>query len=133
MKTVHCALAILLLSSSLVLCAAAADAPAATPQPVSPMLAEITAAMTASQAAVAELSRGLSGAADQAAVLEVQREIARLKQEARLETFRIQMRYAAVEGRTEAAARLERLLSDLTSPRAADIPQRPAPASAGGR
>jgi hypothetical protein len=133
MKTVHCVLAILLLNASLVLCAAAADAPVATPRPVSPMMAEITTAVTASQAAVAELSRGLATAVDQEAVLAIQRESARLKQEARLETFRIQMRYAAAEGRTEAVTRLERLLSDLTTPRAAGIPQRPAPATAGGR
>lgn len=133
MKTCRCLAWFLLLTTVSVGFAVASEAPAPAPGPVSPLMTELLAAQSASQAAVAELSRSLAETTDQAGILAIQHEIARLKDAARLETFRIQLRYARAEGRIEAVDQLERLLEQLTTPRAAGTPTRPAPADAGSR
>lgn len=135
MKSLPIILALMLLTISPVLGASTADATAPTPaeRPMSPMMAEIVAAVDASHLAVAELSREIAQTTDQGEVLALQREVSRLKNEMRLETLRIQLRYAEAEGRTEAVATLERLLAGPTAARAGDRPVRPAPATAGRR
>ena len=135
MKTLLPVLAVLLLAVSPVLGAPAADATAPTPaeRTVCSMMAEIAAAVDASHQAVAELSREIARTTDQGEALALQREVMRLKDEMRLETIRIQLRYAEAEGRTEAVATLERLLAGPTPPRAVDLAARPAPATAGRR
>lgn len=136
MKTIQIVLVTLLVVSAVVSAAPQENstAPSALPsRPLSPMMTEITAAMEVSQAAVAELTRGLDHASSVDEVMAIQREVTRLKFEARLETFRIQLRYAVAEGRTEHVVKLESLLEAMTSPRSVGVPMVREPAVAGGR
>lgn len=132
MKTMLIATAILL--AVLAGLAAAADGPApVTPtaiRPVSPMMQEINAIQDASHLAVAELSRSMASVTGTEKILEVQREIGRIKAEARLETMRVQLRYAVAEGHDEAAAKLEALIAQMTTPQPTAIQTRPAPVPA---
>jgi hypothetical protein len=113
--------------------AVAADVPPRPTPSSSPMVQEIKAQLDASRAAVAELTRSLATARGQAAVLDLQREITRIKTESRIEICRIQLRYAIAEGHAETAAKLEQVIADLVAPQSRRTPTRPAPASAGKR
>lgn len=100
---------------------------AAEPRPVPSMMQEINDSMAASREAIAALSANLAPNSGPQEILAAQREITRIKQEARLDLFRIQLRYAIAEGRTEAVAELKEVITELTTPQPVAVPARPAP------
>lgn len=136
MKTIQFVIAVLVIAAVPAFAGpleTAAPPPVPAPRQQTPMMAELSAAMDASRDAVAELSRGLEHAANTDEIMALQREITRIKDEARIETFRIQLRYAVAEHRSEDAARLESLITALNSQPEAATPVRPAPAQSGSR
>jgi hypothetical protein len=132
MKTMFLATAFLI--SFLVGTAGAVEVPVPAAEsderPLSPMMQEITDLQAATHQAVAELASTLADAREQEQIMTIQREIGRLKSEARVETMRIQLKYAQAEGNEEAAAKLEEIIARLTTPRQPATQVRPAPAQA---
>lgn len=132
MTTIRNLLALTVLTLAATLVAAATPDQSLPPRPMTPMLTEISAVAAASQDAVAALNRSLQ-TTDPAARLTLQKEIARVKQEAHIEILTIQLRYAEAEGRSDTAASLRRSLEALTAPRVTGTPVRSAPQPAAGR
>jgi hypothetical protein len=81
-----------------------------------PMVAEILAAVEASQAEVAELASRARATLDETEALALAREVRRAKLAGRLEVLRIQLRYAQAEGRDDAAAQLQAAIGRMTAP-----------------
>lgn len=111
---------------------AAAPAPAT---PLTPMMADITAALQQEHALVADLAQQLATAPDDAAALQLHRAIEQAKMDGQLRVLGIQVRYAKLEGRTEDATKLEAELAAMGAPAAPqNVEQRAAPnADAAGR
>ena len=127
MKTLMTILALVLLTSvgSSIF---AADPPVKPVPELTPMMAEIEAALEAARQEIAELQVRSKQAAGKEEAMEIMREVARVKRESRIEMFRIQLRYARAEGRNEAAAQLEEIIIRMTAPRPKGTPvPRPAP------
>ena len=101
--------------------------PAPVERPLTPMMQEIQDLQDTAHAAVAELAGQLTGMRDQDQIMAVQREIARIKTESRVEVMRIQLKYAVAEGRQDDAAKLEEIITRLTAPRTPVTPVHPAP------
>jgi hypothetical protein len=104
-----------------------ADEPAPVRE-LSPMMQEITASMEAARLEVADLRLRYEAASDNQAAMEIMREVARGKHESRVDMMRIQLRYARLDGRDEAVAKLEAAITRMTTPpeKGEPIP-RPAP------
>jgi hypothetical protein len=104
------------------------------PAHLTPMMAEIQAALEANREAVAYLAARFRAAADETEAMELAREIRSIKLEGRLGVLRIQLRYAQEEGRTEAAAELESAIERMTAPPRTGTPiPRPAPQRPAGQ
>ncbi len=127
---------------SLLLCALALtpalavdDTPTAAIAPMTPMMADITAALQAEQAEVAALVAQLATAPDDAAALELHRAIEQAKMGAQVRVLGIQVQYAKLEGRVDDAAKLEAALTAMGQVAVPmNVEQRAAPnADAAGR
>ncbi len=101
---------------------------AATDLPVSPMMAEINAALEIERAQHAELEARFRTASNERAALEIQREIEALARNTELQILQIQIDHARLAGREDAALRIEAAVTEMTTPRPPRQPQdRPAP------
>ncbi len=101
--------------------AAAAAAPRAR-ESLSPCQQAIRALLDREAAQLAELDARLPGAADEGAVLALQREIEQVKQETELQVMRVQADFARREGRTAQADQIEAALAEMAAPRPAVAP-----------
>ena len=105
--------------------------PAAVPmneQPMSPMIAEINAALEISHAQVAELTTRAAETPDPSGNLAIQQQIAELKQQAELDILAIQARYARAAGNLELAQQIDEAIAAISSPPAPTAPTTPRPA-----
>jgi hypothetical protein len=102
---------------------------------MTPMMADITAALQTEQAQVAALAAQLATAPDDAAALQLHRAIEQAKMDGQLQVLGIQARYARAEGRLEDATKLEAALTAMGKVAAPlNVEPRPAPnADAAGR
>jgi hypothetical protein len=97
-------------------------------QPVSPMMAEIRAALAEEEARRTELAADFDAATDERAALEIQREIETLARDTELRILRIQADHARLAGRGAVALEIEAAITEMTAPRPTPQPQdRPAP------
>jgi hypothetical protein len=98
--------------------ALAEDAPPTAPaeRPLSPMMAEIEAALAATRETVAELGARYKATRDQATACSLVEQIRETKLAGHVEIYEIQLRYARQDGRQEAVAELEMMIESLTSP-----------------
>ena len=88
-----------------------------TPTPeLSPMAAEINAAIETARLEVADLKRRQEAAINDQDALDIMREAARVKRECRVEMMRIQLRYARLDGNDELTAELEDIVARMTAP-----------------
>lgn len=116
--------------------AAATVAPVLPAHRMSPMVAELFAALGEQRAKLAQLRADLAEARDEARALELQRALSAAKQETELRLLGIQADHARREGRNEVAARLEDAMRAMRSPvpaPAAAAAPRPAPVRDSGR
>lgn len=95
----------------------AAEAGAAPPAPLTPMMQEIFAAWNAHTIAVEALERSLAGITDHRQALAIQREIEAARDGVEVAILRIQARYARQEGRLADAAAIDQAVTELTAPR----------------
>lgn len=108
--------------------APAALAPRMPSHLLSPMVAEMYAAIDEQRAKVAALRAELAQARGSERALGLQRELSAAKRETELRLLRIQAGHARREGRLEVAGNLEAAISAMTSPPAGREPvARPAP------
>lgn len=91
-------------------------APAVTKRPLSPMMLELQAVMTAEAEQVAALRQRAAKATSPDEALALQREIEKLKFDTEVSLLRVQAKHARAGGRTEVAARIEAAISDLLNP-----------------
>ena len=90
-----------------------------SPVPLSPCMQAIQAVLDHEAARLAELETGQKAAVEESALLELQREIERVKEETELQILRVQADFARREGRLEQAAEIEAALAEMTAPRSA--------------
>ena len=79
----------------------------------------IQAVLDREAARLSELETGMETAAGESALLALQREIERVKEETELQILRVQADFARREGRLEQAAEIEAALAEMTAPRSA--------------
>ncbi len=95
---------------------------------VSPLMAELRAALDAERVRHDELEARFHAATDERAALEIQREIETLARDTELQILRIQIDHARRAGREEVAQAAEAAIAEMTAPRPTPQPQdRPAP------
>lgn len=94
----------------------------ATSRALSPMMMEIQAAQESARLQIAELKLRYEAETNDQSAMEIMREVARVKRGARVEMMRIQLRYARQEGHDEAAAKLEEVISRMTTPPVKVVP-----------
>ena len=97
-----------------------------SPVPLSPCMQAIQAVLDHEAARLAELETGQKAAVGESALLELQREIERVKEETELQILRVQADFARREGRLEQAAEIEAALAEMTAPRRASPAAMPA-------
>jgi hypothetical protein len=105
-----------------------AVAPRLPVQRMSPMVADLHAAIDEQREKIAKLRAELALARGGARALELQRALSAAKRETELRLLRIQADYARREGRLEAAGNLEAAITAMTAPPASREPaSRPTP------
>ena len=101
---------------------------------LSPMVAEMFAALDEQRAKIGRVRAELAQARDGARAFELQRAISAAKQETEVRLLRIQADHARRDGRLEVAAKLDAALTAMTTPAPAREPEvRPAPRRDGAR
>jgi hypothetical protein len=83
---------------------------------LSPMMAEIEAAMEATRMEVADLKLQYETAVSDEQAMEIMREVARVKREGRVELMRIQLRHARLAGNDGLVLQLEEVIARMTAP-----------------
>ncbi len=133
MKKITIFTVLLLALLSVAVSVAGADSPQreTTQRTISPMMTEMKAANAAAKIEVARLGEQIKSAVGNEQIMTLQKEVSRVKSAARLETFRIQLRYAVADDRQEDIQKLEEIINHMTTPRATQIPTRPAPTRTG--
>ncbi len=89
---------------------------------LSPMMTEITAALSTMRLDVAALKLRYDAAVTNEEAMALARQIAEVKRQNRVEMMRIQLRYARAEGRDETAAKLKEAITRMTTPPATGVP-----------
>ena len=118
--------ALILIAVGLLPIAASATPP--TPSPASPMVKEIQEVVDASRQAVAQLTTERAQTTDPVRIQAIDAEASKIKQEVRLEIFRIQLRHYRAAGNYKAVAKLEAVIEKITAPAPKGQPQpRPTP------
>lgn len=97
-----------------------------SPASLSPCMQAIQAMLDGEAARLAELETGQKAAVGEGALLELQREIERVKEETELQILRVQADFARREGRLEQADQIEAALAEMTAPRPASQTATPA-------
>ena len=90
--------------------------PQASPTPLSPMMQEIKAAMTASEAAVIALQEELKSAPDEIQALQILRAVSQQKQDTEIAILRIQERYARQAGDQDTADKINLAVQKILNP-----------------
>jgi hypothetical protein len=94
------------------------------PRELSPMMAEINAAMETARLEVADLKLRYEAETDDKAAMEIMREVARVKRESRVEMMRIQLRHARKDGNEDLVLELEGIVAKMTAPPVKGVPVR---------